>query len=233
MQLSNKVKLVSDVLSCFYLISHGFRIFYLTFAMVWTKADNLFCPVNFILLIYMKRLFLFAVSAFCLTGFSSCTEKKKSDDIIATKPVVAKAQNVPTKMSEYERTENVEWDGGTYKITVRRSVSDRQFSDENGRKYYDNRFTLTILRPDGSEFVRRELTKESYSGLVDNAYLDKSTALGLAFLEVKGGKLVFLASVGSPDELSDDLIPISISVSRDGSFSMKESDNNGDSSEEE
>lgn len=183
--------------------------------------------------IRMKKTVFFAIAALCLLGITSCEEKKKTKDIIATKPVVKPFQSGPKKMSEFERTEKVEWGGETYKVTVKRSATDNEFTDDNGKRYYDNRFMLTIIRPDGSEFVRRELTKESYSNIVDASYLAKSTALGLAFLEVKDGRLVFLGSVGCPDELSDDYIPISITISRDGSFSMKQSDTNGESSSDD
>lgn len=183
--------------------------------------------------VHMKKYFLLALAVFCLMGVSSCEEKKKSADIITKKPVVKVVPSGPKRMSGYERTETVDWNGGTYKITVKRRSADGIFTDDNGKKYYDNVFTLTILRPDGTEFVHRELTKQSYSGIVDDSYLSKSTALGLALLDVKDGKLVLLGSVGSPDELSDDFIPISITISRDGTVSMKQSDNNGDSMENE
>lgn len=166
-------------------------------------------------------------------GISSCKEKKKTTDIITKKNVVKAAPSGPKRMSGYERTETVDWNGGTYKIIVKRSSTDGIFTDDNGKKYYDNTFSLTILRPDGTEFVHREFTKQSYSGIVDDSYLSKSTALGLALLEVEDGKLVLLGSVGCPDELSDDFIPISITISGDGTVSMKQSDNNGDSMENE
>ena len=68
---------------------------------------------------------------------------------------------------------------------------------------------------------------------MDASYLAKSTALGLAILEVKDGSLVFLSSEGCPAELRDDYIPISITISRDGSFSMKQSATNGESSSDD
>ena len=175
----------------------------------------------------MKITTVFAL--LCMMACVACSEKKQSNDIIATKPV-AKAPSGSTKMSEYERTENVEWGGETYKVTVKRSViADAPlFTDVNGKKYYENRLSLIVHRPDGTEFVNRDFTKKSFSDIVDDDYLQKSTALGLAFLDIRAGKMVFLASVGCPDELSDDYVPISLTIARDGALSMKKSDDMGD-----
>ena len=63
----------------------------------------------------MKKTVFFAIAALCLLGITSCEEKKKTKDIIATKPVVKPVQSGPKKMSEFERTEKVEWGGETYK----------------------------------------------------------------------------------------------------------------------
>lgn len=177
----------------------------------------------------MKMKITTALAFLCMIACVACSEKKQSNDIIATKPV-AKAPAGPVKMSEYSRTENVEWGGQTYKVTVKRSViADAPlFADVSGKKYYENRLSLIIHRPDGSEFFNRDFTKSSFSDIVDDDYLKKSTALGLAFLDIRAGKLVFLASVGCPDELSDDYVPISLTITRDGSLSMKKSDDLGD-----
>lgn len=177
----------------------------------------------------MKMKITSVLALLCMMAFVACSEKKQSTDIIATKPV-AKAPAGPIKMSEYERTENVEWGGETYKVTVKRSViADAPlFTDVNGKKYYENRLSLVVRRPDGSEFVNRDFTKQSFSDIVDADYLQKSTALGLAFLDIRAGKMVFLASVGCPDELSDDYVPISLTITRDGALSMKKSDDLGD-----
>ena len=162
--------------------------------------------------------------------FASCAEKKKTNDIIAPKPVV-QSPAPPAKMQNYSHSENVDWIGKTYKIVVNRVVDESSpvFSDETGSKYHDNKITLKVVRPDGTEFFKREFTKQSLSQCIDQSYLAKSTILGIVFDHVDGDNLVFAASVGSPDQLSDDFIPVTLTLSRTGSLSMKKGQDIGTS----
>lgn len=171
----------------------------------------------------MKGIYVSSFAAvLCLFGMASCGEKKKTNDIITTK-VVAPAPKAPAKMQVYERAESVEWDGEKYTVTVKRSVDNDApvFSDDNGNKCHENMVSLVVARGDGSEFFRREFRKSSFSQYVDGSYLAKSTILGVAFDRVEGGKLLFVASVGCPDQLSDDFVPIILSLSKSGELQMK------------
>lgn len=161
-------------------------------------------------------------SAFFL---ASCSDKKKSTDIIAPKPVIVH-HSAPQSMKGFTHTEKVEWLGQEYKITVSRSVEENSpvFKDESGKSYHDNRLKLVIERPDGTEFLKREFTKEAFGNFVETRYLAKSTVLGLAVLEATDNGLSLLASVGNPDEFSDDYVPIKITVSRTGNISMAKFD---------
>lgn len=165
-----------------------------------------------------------------ILALASCAEKKKSNDIIAPKPV-AQAPAPPVKMQNYNHSENVKWIGKTYKIAVSRAVDDSSpvFSDKTGSKYHENKITLNVVRQDGSEFFKREFTKQSFDQCVDQSYLAKSTILGIVFDHVDGDNLVFVASVGSPDQLSDDFIPVTLTLSRTGSLSMKKGQDIGTS----
>ncbi len=60
----------------------------------------------------MKRInYIFFMALLAAGLMASCAEKKKSNIIIAPKPVV-KVTNKPTqKMSEYEQSRDVEWLG--------------------------------------------------------------------------------------------------------------------------
>ncbi len=170
----------------------------------------------------MKDIYSFAVFALVSLTVVSCGEKKKSTDIITSKPVV-KVDAAPTKMQGYEHTETVGWDGADFKIQIKRSVDEGAslFTDDNGGKCYENKVSLTILRSDGSEFFNKEFTKSSFSSCVDNAYLQKSTLLGIAYDRTENDNLIFVASVGCPDQLSDDFVPVVLTLSKAGSLSMK------------
>ena len=160
--------------------------------------------------------------------FVSCAEKKKTENIITTKPVV-KAPSAPVKMQKYSHRESVDWLDGKYEVVVSREVDESApvFSDDSGSKYYDNRLTLTVLRPDGTEFFKREFTKQSFSQFADQQYISKSTVLGVAVDRVDGDRLLFVGSIGCPDQLSDDFVPIQLALSRSGELSMKKGEDIG------
>ncbi len=165
-----------------------------------------------------------------LALLASCAEKKKTNDIIAPKPVV-KAPAAPVKMQPFDHTESVEWGGSKYTVSIRRSVDEGSpvFTDETGGKYYDNNITLSVKSPDGAEIFSRQFSKSSFSQFVDAAYIEKSTLLGIAVDRVAGDRLVFVASVGCPDQLSDDFVPVTLSLDKNGGMTMKKGQDIGTS----
>ena len=187
----------------------------------------------------MKSIYAAMIFAFGTMTVVSCAEKKKTNDIIAPKPVV-KAPSAPVKMQNYNHSESVEWIGMNYKVVVKRTVDEDApvFEDESNNKYYNNKVLLTVLRPDGTEFFKREFRKGDFSQIVESSYIDKANLLGIVLDHAQGDNLVFVASVGSPDQLSDDFVPVALTLSRTGQVSMKKgqdigTSNNPDADEEE
>ena len=88
--------------------------------------------------------------------------------------------------------------------------------DGQGNKYYDNRITVKIVRKDGSEFFNRTFVKEDFSAYVDALYKKNSALLGIVLDRAEADYLVFAASVGSPDKMSDEYVPLVMKVSRFG-----------------
>lgn len=165
---------------------------------------------------------IFAMSAFCaaIAAFAACSSKPQSNDIIAKKPV--KAAPKPTQdMGNYSQNRTVEWLGGTYSVDVDRKA-DKQLAlatDESGNKYYDNGITLTVLRSDGTEFFKRTFTKANFEEYVGDDYRN-GALLGIVFDHAEGDNLVFAASVGSPDKMSDNYVPLVLKISRTGGVSI-------------
>lgn len=165
---------------------------------------------------------IFAASALCASigGVAACTSKPKSNDIITKKPV--KEAPKPTQtMGDYSQNRSAEWLGGTYTVSVERKA-DRQLplaEDESGNKYYDNRITVSILRSDGSEFFKRAFTKADFTDYVADDYKDGGL-LGIVFDHAEGESLCFAASVGSPDKMSDNYVPLILKVSRTGGVTI-------------
>lgn len=83
----------------------------------------------------------------------SCSEKKQPSNIIAHKPV-KKAPSAPVKMQNSDYEDAVSWIGSSYnvKISRRSDTGLPLIVDDSGNKYYDNVITLSVVRPDGSEF---------------------------------------------------------------------------------
>ena len=144
-------------------------------------------------------LLLFCVAVLILT---SCKEKKNTGIIITKKPVAAAHRQI-MKTVETKRVADpslpVIADGDT--------------------KYYDNRITVRILRADGSEFFNRTFTKSDFSSYVGKTYAN-GALVGIVLDRAEGDNLLFAASVGSPDKMSDEYIPLLMKVSRQGRITI-------------
>lgn len=164
----------------------------------------------------MRYIPILALGCFAIL-FASCKKKEVSQDIIIKK-VVKKAAPTTRKMSESSWKKVMEWGGNSYTIDIHR-VADTDLpivQDEQQNKYYDNRITLKITRADGSIFLDHTFVKADFANLVDDKYDKNGALLGLAFDCIENNSLRFGASVGSPDAMSDEFIPITVTVTRSG-----------------
>jgi hypothetical protein len=152
-----------------------------------------------------------------LTG---CSQKKKSDDIIATKPEVVKPQ-APIRMQEYKQTTDVAWLGKNYQVEVHRVADDslKMVKDENGQKFVDNRISVKVMRSDGSVFFSRSFTKAAFESYLNNDYRQTGVLEGLVYDKVEGNNLFFAASVSHPQ--TDEYIPLVVSVSNFGEVGIR------------
>ena len=184
----------------------------------------------------MKRYLLILMAAAAMV--TACQEKKQSTVIIAPKPEAPKPSG-PVEMQDMNAQNDVEWIGKTYKVVVSRKV-DRELpmvEVEQGKKAYDNRINLRILRPDGTEFFNRDFTKSAFASCLDENTKNSGVLLGIVLDRAEGDNLIFAASVGSPDVLSDEFIPMVLTVSRMGDVSIQRDTtmdtSNGQEQEEE
>ncbi len=162
----------------------------------------------------MKRIFqiLPLAALLLLTG---CSQKKKSDDIIATKPEVVKPK-APIRMQEYRQTTDVVWLGKNYQVEVSRVADDSlsMVKDENGQKFVDNRITIKVMRSDGSVFFSRTFTKAAFESYLNSDYSQTGILEGLVYDKAEGNNLFFAASVCHPQ--TDEYIPFVVSLSNHG-----------------
>ena len=159
------------------------------------------------------------LAAFLLMG---CKEKKTTNVIIAPKPVVEKPQG-PQRMGETNQRETVKWLGKNYTVEVKRAAADSlpKVKDESGKEYFDNLIRVKVTREDGSEFFNRVFSKKSFDDYLDENTRKNGALLGIVLVEPQGDNLVFGASVGSPDALSDEYIPLVLTISRMGDVGIK------------
>ncbi|WP_337385450.1 DUF4738 domain-containing protein [Prevotella sp.] len=177
----------------------------------------------------------FAASAICaaIALWASCSSKPQSNDIIARKPV--KAAPKPTQtMGDYSQNRTISWLGSAYTLCVERKADHelQLAKDETGTKYYDNRIKLVIKRSDDSEFFNRTFTKADFADYVGNDYKD-GALLGIVFDRTDSDNLYFAASVGSPDKMSDNYVPLVLTISRLGAVKIKQDTKLDTTSDEE
>lgn len=165
--------------------------------------------------------FIFIALVCCI--FVACTEKKTATNIIAEKPKPVE-KKATQKIGDYQQTIDVTWLGTTYHIAVeRRADTELPLADDGaGNKYYDNQIMLRITRHDGSEFFSRTFTKTDFVNYVDAHYRKNSALLGVVFDRAEGNDLYFAVSVGSPDKMSDEYVPLVMKLSRLGAITVSQ-----------
>ncbi len=151
---------------------------------------------------------------------AGCSQKKKSEDIIAPKPEVVKPQ-APIRMQEYKQTTDVVWLGRNYQVEVCRVADDslKMVKDENGQKFVDNRITVKVMRADGSVFFNRSFTKAAFEAYINNDYRQTGILEGLVYDKAEGNNLFFAASVSHPQ--TDEYIPLVVSLSNMGEVGIR------------
>lgn len=164
------------------------------------------------------RLFLVIIVGCAIV---SCSEKKQDKNIITQKPKPVK-KKATQSMSDYEQSIPVEWVGSVYYVNVSRQAdSSLPLADDGiGNKYYDNKIKLSIVRKDQSEFYGRTFTKADFVNYVDELYRKNSALLGIVFDKVEGNNLIFAVSIGSPDKMSDEYVPLVMKISNLGAVSI-------------
>ena len=150
-----------------------------------------------------------------------CVKKKDTNNIITHKEEKKRPKPIQ-KVGNFSQTRVVSWLGHNVKITTER-LADKDLSlvqDENGNKYYDNKIILKIHRSDGSIFLERVFYKSDFSKFIDTSANKTTALLGVVFDRINGDHLLFAASVGSPDNMSDEFIPLVLKVTKSGSLSI-------------
>ena len=165
-----------------------------------------------------KQLISFLLMGVALLCCSACKKERKTNDIITKIAPKPKTPRNPQSLSDFKYEKKVQWMGSVYTIRIRR-FADKSLettTDEDGKKYYDNKVQLQILRQDGSSFYDKTFTKADFRAFTDNQYGLERALVGFMFDRAEGNKLFFGASVGSPDPNSDEYVPIDVTIDNQG-----------------
>ena len=144
----------------------------------------------------------------------SCGGKKDSQDIITQKPKETISQKIQ-KVGDYAQSRDIKCGATSYKVEVKRQADSSLptvIDDGTGSKYYDNKISIRIIRKDGSEYFSRSFTKSDFNAYIDDSYKKRGVLLGIVFDHAEGECLYFAASVGVPDKMSDEYVPLVMKI---------------------
>lgn len=135
------------------------------------------------------------------------------------------------RMHDYHFTEEHRMAGHVYAYTIDRVPSDTlpQVLDDEGVRYADNLYTLTIQR-DGRPFFSRRFTKASFASYLSQEFRKKGLLDGMMFDKSLPG-LNFAISVSLPQ--SDMIEPLLLHVDNAGGISIERDTRSENDFEEE
>ena len=159
------------------------------------------------------------MAALTLAG---CSKKKQVKTIMVPKQEVQHVSDTIIRLECLTYDKPVTWGQSTYNIHIVRQSDDSLavVRDEIGNRYYDNRISIKVSREDGSTFFDRTFTKKSFANCLPESY-EQSALMGLVFDRSDDDNLYFAGSVGSPDQESDDYVPVLVVVNRKGEMKIQ------------
>ena len=168
----------------------------------------------------MKKTFLAVLAtAACVVA---CTPKQASTpDATATGEYedAASVTDGVQRMHEYNFSDTVLIDGREYIYKLHREASDSlpTVSDDEGTRYADNVYTLTIMAG-GQQFFHRTFTKAAFASYLSSDFRQQGILDGM-MLDTSLPGLAFAVSVSMPQ--SDMIEPLLLHVDRQGGITIE------------
>ena len=160
----------------------------------------------------MLRTIIIALLA--LICIVSCKKKEQEEDIIVEK-VIEKPQEGPESMPEDMQTGSVSWISNSeysYAIT-RKADKELPIVKNHDKEYYDNSVDVVITRADGSKFFEKKFSKTNFAPALPKEFKENGVLLGISFEKAEGNYLMFVVSVGSPDETNEEFYYARLKIS--------------------
>ncbi len=154
--------------------------------------------------------------------FFSCHEKKTTRTI-TTKIEVPVVNTETQSLPSLTTNKHFSWGDTSCDATITRHPDHNLaiVSDTDGNHYYDNVIRLTLVSS-GKKLLDREFHASDFKRYIDNSFLNpaRSSLLNIGFSEVENGEAVFIATVGSPDDMDDEYMIVQVRVSPQGQVSF-------------
>jgi len=162
-----------------------------------------------------KNIFLLAL---VLLSFVSCG-KKQSEPYAqkgANEFVSEEQGDGIQRMSAYDFSDTLRVDGRVYSYTIHREFSDSLpvITDDDGNRYADNYYTLTVRTGEQTVFTRR-FTKSTFASYLSKGFVQKGILDGMMCDRSLPG-MTFAVSVSMPQ--SDMFEPLLLRVDANGGY---------------
>lgn len=171
----------------------------------------------------MKKIIYSGIAVLSLLSVFSCKNEKqdKNEDIIIER-VIEKPQNSAIASPDKKSSGTIKWvNSDSYRYSINISANDSLAEVRVGEDIYkDNSVHLTITRSDGSVFFNSNFTKSSFTGLLSKEMKEHGVLVGFSFDHADETKLYFVASIGSPDESSEEFTLVMLIVDKMGSTTV-------------
>lgn len=154
------------------------------------------------------------IAFLALVCIVSCKKKEQEEDIIVEK-VIEKPQEGPESMPEDKQTGSVSWISNSeysYAIT-RKADKELPIVKNHDKEYYDNSVDVVITRADGSKFFEKKFSKTNFAPALPKEFKENGVLLGISFEKAEGNYLMFVVSVGSPDETNEEFYYARLKIS--------------------
>ena len=154
----------------------------------------------------------------------SCGKKKEQTEDIIVEKVVEKPQDSTTKMSDLKLDGKASWiNGAEYSYELYRSSTDSLPKVTNHDvEYQDNQVKLVVRRNDGSVFFQKTFTKSNFANVLPESFRKNGVLLGINFDKTDGNDMLFVASVGSPDETLEEFYYVQLVLNNFGATRAEE-----------
>ena len=165
-----------------------------------------------------KHIFILLPAAIALVLVASCNPKGKTTTEAETQ--TEETADAVHSLPDYNYTDSLMQGSHKviYAITSHPDDSLAVIVDEDGVKYKDNRFWLTITK-DGKTLFSRSFTKADFRSQLPQEFRTFGIMDGLRFDRAEEGKLYFNTCVSYPD--SDMSCPFILTIGPDGSYTIE------------